>query len=215
MTEITINELYEIMLKEMGPQKWWPAERWMETVVGSILIQNASAITVDPVIEEVGRQTNFDPSILQAMPQDELETLIMPAGLYRSKAKYLRAALDFFATANFDLEQFQPIETKVLRKNLRAIAGIGNETADVWLVYIFGRAQFIADSYARRLLMYLGVHEKMNYDQVKKIVMHQSEFTPDEAREFHALIDEFGKMYLRNEAQFKTSWLQDYRVVQK
>ena len=209
MKTLDVRGVYEQLYNQMGPQRWWPAERWMETIVGSILIQNASAKTVDPVIEKVGRETGFDPQILIGLSQEELEQLIFEAGLYRSKAKYLRASLEFFGQYDFDLAPLQALETAELRKRIRAVNGIGNETADVWLVYIFGRAQFIADSYSRRLMNFLGGPEKLTYEKVQKVVMNNSDFTPDEAREFHALIDEFGKLYLRNRDQFLTSWLRD------
>lgn len=209
MKTLDIRGLYQQLYNQMGPQRWWPAERWMETIVGSILIQNASAKTVDPVIEKVGRETGFDPQVLIGLSQEELEQLIFEAGLYRSKAKYLRASLEFFGQYDFDLAPLQALETAELRKRIRAVNGIGNETADVWLVYIFGRAQFIADSYSRRLMNFLGGPEKLTYEKVQKVVMNNSDFTPDEAREFHALIDEFGKLYLRNRDQFLTSWLRD------
>lgn len=207
----SMRALYDKMYTNMGDQHWWPQERWVETVVGSILIQNASSVTVDPVIQHVGEVTAFEPEALQALTQTELENLIKAAGLYRSKAKYLRNALDFFAEYEFDLANFTDIETAELRKLVNAIPGIGNETADVWLVYIFARPQFIADSYSRRLFGYLGLSDsKLNYGKLKKYVETQTdfaEFNVQDAREWHALIDEFGKLYLRNAETFQQSWL--------
>ncbi|QBO37511.1 DNA repair protein [Periweissella cryptocerci] len=206
-----MRELFDKMQTNMGDQHWWPQERWMETIVGSILIQNASSVTVDPVIQHVGEVTAFDPEALQALSQEELENLIKAAGLYRSKAKYLRNALDFFAEYDFDVANFATIETPTLRKLVNAIPGIGNETADVWLVYIFGRPQFIADSYSRRLFTYLGISDsKLNYGKLKKYIETQTDFAEfdiNNAREWHALIDEFGKLYLRSPETFQQSWL--------
>jgi endonuclease III-like uncharacterized protein len=34
----------------------------------------------------------------------------------------------------------------------------------------------------------------------------------EEAREFHAMIDEFGKLYLGSEKKFRESWLADYQL---
>ncbi|WP_243115712.1 endonuclease III domain-containing protein [Periweissella cryptocerci] len=210
-TFYSMRELFDKMQTNMGDQHWWPQERWMETIVGSILIQNASSVTVDPVIQHVGEVTAFDPEALQALSQEELENLIKAAGLYRSKAKYLRNALDFFAEYDFDVANFATIETPTLRKLVNAIPGIGNETADVWLVYIFGRPQFIADSYSRRLFTYLGISDsKLNYGKLKKYIETQTDFAEfdiNNAREWHALIDEFGKLYLRSPETFQQSWL--------
>ena len=35
MKTLDIRGLYQQLYNQMGPQRWWPAERWMETIVGS------------------------------------------------------------------------------------------------------------------------------------------------------------------------------------
>ena len=73
--------------------------------------------------------------------------------------------------------------------------GIGSETADVLLVYIFGRIEFIPDSYTRKIYDKLGYENTNSYDQFKK--SHYKSFYKD-ANEFHALLDVFGKHYFRD-----------------
>jgi endonuclease-3 related protein len=211
MKTVTPSELYTVMFREMGHQHWWPSEKWVETIIGSILIQNASARTVDPVIESVGEATGFDPWKLHNMKMDELVALIKPAGLYNSKAKYIKAALDYFHQFDFDLSYLTVYDTADLRRKLKAIPGIGNETVDVWLVYIFNRPKFIGDSYSRRLAKYMGAGD-MDYLAIQAKMEASFDMDLPQAREFHAMIDEFGKLYLGSEKKFRESWLADYQL---
>ena len=48
------------------------------------------------------------------------------------------------------------IGTEELRKQLFELKGIGPETADALLLYLFDRPVFISDEYARRLFRRLG-----------------------------------------------------------
>ncbi|MDR0899004.1 MAG: DNA repair protein [Lactobacillaceae bacterium] len=209
----TVDELYKVMSKKMGEQNWWPQNRWMETVVGSILIQNASAKTVDPVIDFVGQKTGFDPRKIDSMSVEDIAEMIKSAGLYNSKAKYLKASVSFFKNFDFNISSFSDLNDSELRKMIRSVDGIGNETADVWMLYIFGRKQFIADSYSRRLFEYLGLGEKFTYESLQKIIMENNSLSVDEHREFHALIDEFGKVYLSSQKKYSDSWLSEYSII--
>jgi endonuclease-3 related protein len=214
----TVTEIYEFMEEKMGKQNWWPKENWEETILGSILIQNASAKTVDPVVEAIKERCDgISLARLSKLRDEEIEELIKPAGLYRTKTNYLRAAMNFFGEYDFDLTVLEEMDTPTLRKLISGIKGIGSETRDVWLVYIFSRSIFIADSYSRRLFTYLGVEKfltgKVTYESLAKFIHENSSFTPDEAREFHALIDEFGKLYLQNEEKFQTSFMKEIELV--
>ena len=55
-----------------------------------------------------------------------------------------------------------------LRKELLNIRGIGGETADVLIVYIFKGIEFIPDSYTRRIYAKLGYSQTETYDKFKR-----------------------------------------------
>ncbi|KFN92894.1 hypothetical protein TMU3MR103_0261 [Tetragenococcus muriaticus 3MR10-3] len=40
-----------------------------------------------------------------------------------------------------------------------------------------------------------------------------SHFTLNQAQEFHGLLDEFGKVYVKNQATFTASFLAGYRLI--
>ena len=85
-----------------------------------------------------------------------------------------------------------------LRKELLNIRGIGGETADVLIVYIFKGIEFIPDSYTRRIYAKLGYSQTETYDKFKKTIQLPSNFTNQDANEFHALLDNFGKNYFNS-----------------
>ena len=53
---------------------------------------------------------------------------------------------------HFDYSSIAKLYGDSLRKELLTIRGIGEETADVLIVYIFKGKEFIPDSYTRRIL---------------------------------------------------------------
>lgn len=82
-----------------------------------------------------------------------------------------------------------------LREELMDIYGIGEETADVMMLYAFDKAGFIADNYARRLFERIGFRVAKSYDAFK---IEVEKAFPDDLlmhQEFHALIVEHGKSY--------------------
>lgn len=62
------------------------------------------------------------------------------------------------------------------------------------MVYIFNGVEFIPDSYTRRLYHKLGYQQTASYDKLKQHITLPVNFTNQDANEFHALLDNFGKI---------------------
>ena len=194
--EITRNDfkqLYQTLRAEFGPQGWWPADNDVEMLCGMILVQNTNWQNVDQSLANLRQATNFDLATILGLPEAELQGLIRPSGFYRNKARAIRNVLTMYRD---EYPALRTWATSALRKHLLEIKGVGFETADVMLVYLFDRAVMVADNYARRVVATRwGL--TMTYQSLWAAAMADFPLTAAEAKEFHALLDEAGKRLSR------------------
>ena len=182
--------------RHYGKQYWWQ-QHSLEDWLMMILIQRTSSKNVAQAVHNLQPYMQVDR--LMALSQSELETLVRPAGFYRQKAQRIHDLLTWFVAQGGSFEKIAEKPAAELRETLLALNGIGNETADVMLMYTFGKKTFVADTYAMRLFNRLGFGPYTNYAKM------QADFAPAldqitlyEAREWHALIDEHGKTQVRH-----------------
>ena len=163
---ITLRGLYELLLDRLGPTHWWPADTRFEIAVGSILTQNTAWSNVDLALGRLREVGALNPWAILDMDDAALGELIQPTGYWRTKTGYLKAFCVWFSRLLEDdtvpSDDVFPYlvanrSDAELRAELLALRGIGGETADDLLLYVFDRPAFIADRYARRLLETLGV----------------------------------------------------------
>ena len=105
-------------------------------------------------------------------------------------------------------EVLSKIGTEDLRKQLLELKGIGPETADALLLYLFDRPVFISDEYARRLFRRLGFGNFDTYNDMHAVYGNVLEgLTLKQCQEIHAVIDEHGKAFGKSKGQLDESWL--------
>lgn len=199
--------LYHEMYRQMGPQYWWPADSKMEIVIGAILVQNTNWNNVDMALTNLKDETDLNVTQILGLPIESLQSLIRPSGFYVNKARSLQAVLKWFDQDNCDFVRIADKYGSGLRQTMLKLPGVGEETADSLLVYVFDQPAFIADKYARTLLGYLGFRNLRNYSKLQQRIKLPKSFTYQEAPEFHGLIDEFGKQFLKSRKDFEASFL--------
>jgi len=160
---------YELLkrLKELGYIKderdpyWWPRSGTFEVVVGAVLTQNTKWENVEKALKNL--EDRLDLKTIAAMPQEELATLIKPAGFYNTKAHRLKKLANAMLQ---DYGSFEAFRAKPSRRWLLAQKGIGPETADSILNYGCYRDFLVVDSYTARLLKAFG-YEFESYDELQ------------------------------------------------
>lgn len=183
-----LKKLYKLLDDGMGWEEWWPADSDFERVVGSILIHRTRWENVDRAIAALNKEGLLTPLALASCPSGRLEELIRPAGFYRQKAARLRAVAGYFSRSGAG-----SIPTEKLREELLSLPGVGNETADVIMLYVAGRPRFVLDAYAKRILKCAGIMD--DHDELQALARKALCDDLEAHRRCHALIVEHGKRY--------------------
>ncbi|ANK67939.1 hypothetical protein AYR55_09715 [Loigolactobacillus backii] len=192
-------------------------ETWAQTpfqvIWSAILIQNANSNNAGAAAVDLLAATNNDPQVIRQLTIEQLATIIQRAGLYKTKAGYIKAAADWLATYQDDPQKIEQLSREQLQNQLLAVKGIGNETADDILLYGFRKPVFIVDAYAKRQFKWLGLTMPTKYRPFQKVVENDWQLNWQQAQELHALIDTFGKQ-IKNQLQWNESFMGDFKLTE-
>ncbi|NOZ68916.1 MAG: endonuclease III domain-containing protein [Deferribacteres bacterium] len=205
------NRLYGFF----GPQNWWPGETPFEIAVGAVLTQNTNWGNVEKAIKNLKRNGKLSAKALHEMPQEELASLIKPAGYFNIKAKRLKHFLSFLAV-NYkgSMKRLGKEDLHALRKSLLDVNGIGPETADSILLYALGKPVFVIDAYTKRVLQRHGlVPEQATYHDMQSLFHENLPPDVDLFNEYHALFVVLGKHYCRPKPQCGGCPLNGYNLM--
>lgn len=189
-------KVFNKLLAHYGKQYWWNDPNRITDWISMILIQQTTQENTEKALANLEGKLSVE--ALHAMPLTTLQEYIRPAGFYKQKSTYIKALIEWYVSHGASLQKFQAIPTEELRKELLSIKGVGEETADAMLLYIFERKVFIADQYAIRLLNRLNLSSAQTYKAFREECMPLvAEIPLETCQEWHAVIDVHGKAYRR------------------
>lgn len=214
--QLTLYNLYQKMLTHMGATNWWPADSKQQIIIEAILIQNTTELNATRASQLIKSVSNYDLQVLVDMPKENLEELVRPAGFMKNKSKAIQEVASWYLAHEENPAKIVQQYGSSLRKVLLSLHGVGPETADVLIAYIFDQPQFIADKYARTLFTQLGINDLTDYKSLAILLAELPQpFTFADAQEFHGLIDEFGKQYFHPVEDFQKSFLAGDQLILK
>ena len=200
LTRRRLERVYDALYRAHGPQHWWRASTHFEVMVGAVLVQNTNwQHAARPAVLALRRAKLLTPAKLAGLPAARLARFIRSSGTHRVKAQRLKALARWLLEQG-GVAKLRRIETEALRQSLLAVHGIGPETADCILLYVFARPVFVADAYARRFLSRLGFALGTDrYEPVRREVHAAARMDTPTYNEFHALIVRHSKELCRAE----------------
>lgn len=205
MRQEEIQETLLRLCKHYGEQNWWQSDNKLEDLVSTILIQRTSEKNAKLALASLMDVMTVE-GIL-GLSLEDLQERIRPAGFFKQKSQTIRELL-IWLRENGGFEVLARIGTEDLRKQLLELKGIGPETADALLLYLFDRSVFISDEYARRLFRRLGFGNFDTYNEMHAVYCNVLEgLSLKQYQEIHAVIDEHGKVFRKSKGQLDESWL--------
>lgn len=206
-----IEELYEAFDQVMEHKRWWDTDNKWEILLGAVLVQNTNWRNVDYSLTNLAEETQFLPEKILALEPGRLQKIIRPSGFYKGKSRTIVALMTWLEGHQFDLARVAQKDFDILRTELLAIKGIGEETADVLLVYVFDHSTFIADKYARRLFEKFAF-KAASYRQLKNKIVWPASIGTRQAQNLHGWIIEYGQTYLKNDHVWQSGPLNNFKL---
>jgi endonuclease-3 related protein len=195
-----LRNFHDQLMAAYGPQQWWPAQTPLEVIVGAYLTQNTSWHGVERSIANLVERGVMNLDGLRGIAAEELRVLIRPSGYMVRKAAAIQAFVAFLDRQHGgSLARLAAQPTRVVRPQLLALPGVGEETADAILLYALLHPVPVVDEYLRRIAARHGLAARdRKYFEVQQLVdlsfaQDPPEFRSQLLNEFHALVVAVGK----------------------
>ncbi len=191
--------IYELLNDYFGDLHWWPADTPFEVIVGAILTQNTTWRNVEKAIDNLKTSGHLSPETILTMDDHILSDLIRSSGYHHVKTRRLKSfARYLYEKYDGSLDTMFSEDMGTLRKNLLAVKGIGEETADSILLYAGGKPIFVVDAYTRRILERHGIMSGgTTYVNIQNLFMNHLPKSVSLYKQYHALLVNAGKFFCR------------------
>jgi endonuclease-3 related protein len=194
MKDRRIKDIYDLLLNHYGDLKWWPANSDYEIMLGAILTQNTNWSNVEKAIANFAE---IKEDYVLSLSKDELIKVIKPTGFYMAKAQSIIDLTNWYKQYSYKIDNVTKHDVINIRKELLRIKGIGHETADCILLYVFKYPVFVVDAYTKRLLDRYGIDVKNNYNYIQKYFQSNLEKDVSIFNNYHALIVHNAKKFCK------------------
>jgi len=194
-----LKATYRKLLKEFGPQHWWPARTRFEVIVGAILTQNTNWKNVEKALDNLRKRKLLNLSGIKETPARRLADLIRPSGYFNVKAKRLKNFIEFMLEGyEGSIRRMMKEPLSEIRPKILGVNGVGPETADSILLYALDKPVFVVDAYTKRILhRHQLIPSEATYDDVQKMFMNNLAADGKIFNEYHALLVKLCKEFCK------------------
>ncbi|MCX8153135.1 MAG: endonuclease III [Candidatus Bathyarchaeota archaeon] len=198
MVEKRADAVLKVLQQIYSMPKWSGARRnAFETLIATIISQNTSDRNTARAFERLSNRFEIKPEVLANAEISQIEEAVRAAGLYRNKAKTIKAVskiiLDKF---HGSMQPILSLPFEESRKTLMTLPGVGPKTADVVLLFSAAQPTIPVDTHVKRVAQRLGFAPATgNYEDVRSSL--QALYNPQDYLTVHVLLIAHGRRYCK------------------
>lgn len=168
-----------------------------ETLIVTIISQNTADVNTEKAFEALSKRFQITPKALAAAEVGEIEACLHVAGLYKNKARAIKAVAEIvIGKFGGSLAPILALPLDEARRTLMAMPGVGPKTADVVLLFSANQPTIPVDTHVNRVSKRLGfAPANGDYDEVRLSL--QSLFDPKDYLAVHLLLIAHGRRFCR------------------
>ncbi len=191
-------EILRLLKKDFTRPAWTKRPRDpFQTLIRTVLSQATASRNASRAFENLSRRFPISPDALAEVKENEIEQAIRVAGLYRNKAKVIKALSQAVLEkhkGSLDFIYSLPLEEA--RRTLTSLPGVGPKTTDVVLLFSARRPTIPVDTHVRRVSKRLGLAPTdADYEGVREAL--QSAYPSTDYLPVHLLLIALGRKYCK------------------
>ncbi|MFA8341904.1 MAG: DNA-3-methyladenine glycosylase [Rhodothermaceae bacterium] len=172
---IKTDPLLAKLIKEFGNPKLWTRPEGFETLINIIVEQMLSVKAAASIFER------FKKTLKKVTPQNILKAddeKLREVGLSYSKIKYCKNISQAVVSGELDLEALKKMDNKKATKTLTSIKGVGDWTANIYLMACMKRADIWPYGDNALALAVQKFHKIKEYPTKKELVEIGNRYAP-------------------------------------
>lgn len=163
-----------------------------ETLIATILSQHTTDVKAHEAYRRLASRFGVTAESLASAPMLEVADAIRVAGLQNNKARVIVELSRRLLRERGLLEKLKDLDVEEARRRLMDLPGVGGKTADIVLLFSYGKPTFPIDTHIFRVSRRLGLRrDGEGYERLRKRL--QSVFPEDRYLEAHILLIRLGR----------------------
>lgn len=192
------EEILRLLQDNFSIPSWSHSKRDpFKTLVATVLSQATTDKNSLRAFRNLQRIFSITPETLSKAEVVDIERTIKVGGLYRNKARVIKAISNVLLEqygGSLDFIYSLPFEDA--RRILLALPGVGPKTADIVLLFCAGKPAIPVDTHVNRVSKRLGlVSKKANYEGVRSAL--ESLYSPENYLDVHLLLISHGRRFCK------------------
>ena len=192
------EEILGILRDNFSVPSWARSNRDpFRTLILTVLSQATADRNTARAFRNLSRRFSITPETLFKAEVEDIENAIRAGGLYRNKARVIKAISRMILEQhNGSLDFIYSLPLEGARKNLLDLPGVGPKTADIVLLFCARKPTIPVDTHVNRVSKRLGVvPTKADYDGLRKAL--ESLYSPEDYLTVHLLFISHGRKFCK------------------